>query len=131
TSAARFESTRGRILAKPLNFLEETRTMPTLVPYRTRHAVLGALACLAVLTPVRALRAQETRARARALGVKPGIFQPGPLDGITDVHGVLVGQVTITHGDSVHTGVTAILPHAGNMFFDRVPAAVYVGNAFG
>ncbi|HEX5179786.1 MAG TPA: P1 family peptidase [Gemmatimonadaceae bacterium] len=69
--------------------------------------------------------------RARALGVKPGIFQPGPLDGITDVGGVLVGQVTIVQGDSVHTGITAILPHAGNMFFDRVPAAVYVGNAFG
>ena len=89
------------------------------------------VALLATLAFARAPHAQEPRVRARALGVKPGIFQPGPLDGITDVRGVLVGQVTIVQGDSVHTGVTAILPHAGNMFLDRVPAAVYVGNAFG
>jgi D-aminopeptidase len=53
------------------------------------------------------------------------------LNGITDVAGVLVGQATVTAGDSVHTGVTAILPHGGNLFFDRVPAAIHVGNAFG
>ena len=75
--------------------------------------------------------AQGDRARARDLGVKPGIFQPGANNAITDVGGVLVGQTTIVSGDSIHTGVTAILPHAGNMFFDRVPAAVHVGNAFG
>jgi D-aminopeptidase len=90
-----------------------------------------AAAVLAALALVHSIHAQEARARARALGVKPGIFQPGPLDAITDVNGVLVGQVTIAQGDSVHTGVTAILPHGGNMFLDRVPAAVYVGNAFG
>lgn len=108
--------------------------MPALLPRRPRHAaraLVGAIACLATIAPAHALHAQEARVRARALGVKPGIFQPGPLDGITDVHGVLVGQVTITQGDSVHTGITAILPHAGNLFLDRVPAAVYVGNAFG
>jgi D-aminopeptidase len=77
------------------------------------------------------LIAQEPRVRARALGVAPGIFTPGANNAITDVAGVLVGQATVTAGDSVHTGVTAILPHAGNMFFDRVPAAVFVGNAFG
>jgi len=76
-------------------------------------------------------RAQQPRVRARALGVAPGIFTPGANNAITDVTGVLVGQTTVTGGDSVHTGVTAILPHAGNMFFDRVPAAVFVGNAFG
>lgn len=69
--------------------------------------------------------------RARDLGVAPGIFRPGPLNGITDVAGVIVGQETVVLGDSVHTGVTAILPHAGNLFFDRVPAAIHVGNAFG
>ncbi|HTL95140.1 MAG TPA: P1 family peptidase [Gemmatimonadaceae bacterium] len=108
--------------------------MHALLPSRPPHAalaVVGAIACLAAMAHSHALRAQQTRARARAIGVKPGIFQPGPLDAITDVRGVLVGQVTITQGDSVHTGVTAILPHAGNMFLDRVPAAVYVGNAFG
>ena len=75
--------------------------------------------------------AQSGRVRARELGVAPGIFSPGPLNAITDVAGVKVGQTTITSGDSIHTGVTAILPHAGNLFFDRVPAAVHIGNAFG
>jgi len=75
--------------------------------------------------------AQSGRARARDLGVAPGIFSPGPLNAITDVSGVKVGQTTITSGDSIHTGITAILPHGGNLFGDRVPAAVHVGNAFG
>ncbi|HEY2066230.1 MAG TPA: P1 family peptidase, partial [Gemmatimonadaceae bacterium] len=69
--------------------------------------------------------------RARDLGVAPGIFSPGAQNAITDVAGVRVGQTTIVSGDSIHTGVTAILPHGGNLFFDRVPAAVHVGNAFG
>jgi D-aminopeptidase len=89
------------------------------------------LVCLAVVSVADALGAQEPRARARALGVAPGIFTPGSQNAITDVAGVLVGQSTVIGGDSVHTGVTAILPHSGNMFFDRVPAAVFVGNAFG
>jgi D-aminopeptidase len=86
---------------------------------------------LAAVTTTGVLNAQEHRARARALGVAPGIFAPGKFNAITDVSGVLVGQSTVIAGDSVHTGVTAILPHSGNMFFDRVPAAVFVGNAFG
>ena len=77
------------------------------------------------------IHAQDTRVRARELGVAPGIFRPGPLDAITDVAGVLVGHATVVAGDSIHTGVTAILPHAGNLFVDRVPAAIHVGNAFG
>jgi D-aminopeptidase len=76
-------------------------------------------------------RSQQQRVRARELGVAPGVFTPGSKNAITDVAGVLVGQATIIRGDSVHTGITAILPHAGNMFFDRVPAAIFVGNAFG
>ena len=75
--------------------------------------------------------ANAQRARARELGVKPGIFTPGQANAITDVAGVRVGHATIVAGDSIHTGVTAILPHGGNLFFDRVPAAVFVGNAFG
>ena len=55
----------------------------------------------------------------------------GPLDAITDVAGVRVGQVTVTAGDSINTGVTAILAHGGNLFRDKVPAAVAVGNGFG
>jgi len=73
----------------------------------------------------------QTRPRARELGVAPGIFPPGPLNSITDVAGVLVGQVTVIEGDSVRTGITAILPHSGNIFLQRVPAAIVVGNGFG
>lgn len=71
------------------------------------------------------------RPRARDLGIHPGIYPPGPLNAITDLAGVQVGQVTIVRGDDVRTGVTAILPHAGNMFQDKVAASVYVSNAFG
>jgi D-aminopeptidase len=71
------------------------------------------------------------RVRARELGVKPGVFQPGKYNAITDVAGVKVGQTTVIEGDSVRTGVTAILPHGGNLFTDRVPAALHVGNGFG
>jgi D-aminopeptidase len=76
------------------------------------------------------LSAQE-RARARDLGVAPGIFPTGQWNAITDVPGVRVGQVTVTEGDSVRTGITAILPHDGNLFRERVPAALHVGNGFG
>ena len=86
--------------------------------------------CLAAMTVASTLGAQ-TRARARDLGVAPGIFPPGVNNAITDVAGVKVGHATIVSGDSIHTGVTAILPHDGNVFFDRVPAAVHIGNAFG
>ena len=71
------------------------------------------------------------RARARTLGVAPGIFRPGNANAITDVAGVRVGHATVIVGDSVRTGVTAILPHEGNAFLDRVPAAMHVGNGFG
>ncbi|WP_437677808.1 P1 family peptidase [Sorangium sp. So ce131] len=69
--------------------------------------------------------------RARDLGVAPGIFDPGPLNAITDVGGVRVGHATLIEGDSIRTGVTAVLPHGGNLYLDRVPAAIHVGNGFG
>ena len=71
------------------------------------------------------------RPRARDLGIAPGRLPPGPLNAITDVHGVRVGQTTIADGDRVRTGVTAILPHGGNLFQTKVAGAVFVGNAFG
>jgi D-aminopeptidase len=74
---------------------------------------------------------QPVRPRARDAGIVIGVFQPGPLNAITDVAGVRVGHATVVHGDSVHTGVTAILPHGGNLFRDRVPAALFAFNAFG
>ncbi len=71
------------------------------------------------------------RPRARDLGVAPGTFPTGSLNAITDVAGVRVGQTTIVQGNNVRTGVTAILPHQGNLFQEKVPGAVFVGNAFG
>jgi D-aminopeptidase len=75
--------------------------------------------------------AGQQAARARALGIVPGTLPPGQNNAITDVMGVRVGQTTVRLGDSVRTGVTAILPHGGNLFLDRVPAAIHVGNGFG
>jgi D-aminopeptidase len=69
--------------------------------------------------------------RARELGIAPGVLKPGPLNAITDVAGVAVGHFTLWQGDTIRTGVTAILPHSGNLFQQKVPAAVFVGNAFG
>lgn len=73
----------------------------------------------------------QERQRARDLGIKPGILTPGPLNAITDVAGVKVGHRTMIEGDDIRTGVTMILPHEGDLFRSRVPAAVYVGNGFG
>lgn len=73
----------------------------------------------------------EERPRAREFGIKTGILNPGPLNAITDVEGVLVGQLTLTKGDNVRTGVTVILPHPGNVFQHKVPAAVYAANGYG
>ena len=90
------------------------------------------IALLALAAPLVApeLTAQG-RVRARELGVAPGIFAPGTHNAITDVAGVRVGQVTLAEGDRVRTGVTAILPHEGNAYLSRVPAALHVGNGFG
>lgn len=75
--------------------------------------------------------AQPHRPRARDLGLAPGVFPTGPSNGITDVAGVRVGQVTLIEGDDVRTGVTAIVPAPGNLFQTKVPGAIFVGNAFG
>jgi D-aminopeptidase len=73
----------------------------------------------------------ENRPRARDLGIIVGILPTGPLNAITDVDGVLVGHTTLIRGDNVRTGVTAILPHNGNLFREKVPGAVFIGNGFG
>jgi D-aminopeptidase len=73
----------------------------------------------------------ENRPRVRDLGVEVGVLPPGPMNAITDVAGVKVGQTTLIRGDNIRTGVTAILPHAGNLYKDRVPGAVFLGNAYG
>src|SRR5688500_18776658 len=74
---------------------------------------------------------QNDRVRLRTLGIAPGHFEPGPLNAITDVAGVLVGHVTCVEGDRTRTGATAILAHAGNLFQDKVPAGLAVFNGFG
>ncbi len=91
------------------------------------------LTTLLLLLPIRGVAqgSPPPHARARALGVIPGTLDPGAGNSITDVAGVRVGQTTVVRGDSVHTGVTAVLPHPGNLFLDRVPAAIVVGNGFG
>jgi D-aminopeptidase len=87
---------------------------------------------LCFLSFVVAISPQEVaRPRARDLGLKIGIIPTGPQNAITDVPGVLVGHTTIIRGDNIRTGVTAILPHNGNLFKEKVPGAVYVGNGFG
>jgi D-aminopeptidase len=73
----------------------------------------------------------QDRPRARDLGIEPGAGKPGPLNAITDVAGVRVGHTTVSSGENVRTGVTAILPHEGNLFREKVAGAVFVGNAFG
>ena len=73
----------------------------------------------------------NARPRASDLGLKVGILPTGPLDAITDVAGVEVGQTTIIRGDNIRTGVTAVLPHSGNLYREKVPVAIFVGNGFG
>ena len=94
------------------------------------HRILAALAA-GLLAASLALGQGDARPRARDIGLAPGVLDPGPQNAITDVPGVQVGQVTITEGDHIRTGVTAILPHAGNIFQDKVPGAIHIGNAFG
>lgn len=88
---------------------------------------------MALLTSQPAADSQSPteRPRAREAGVIVGSLPTGPLNAITDVAGVRVGHTTVVEDDAVHTGVTAILPHGGNVFLERVPAAIYVGNGFG
>src|SRR5699024_5522312 len=76
-----------------------------------------------------ALQAQDKN--LRQYGIEVGVLPEGSSNSITDVDGVMVGHQTIIRGDNIRTGVTAILPHAGNIFQQKVPAAVYVGNGFG
>ncbi len=92
---------------------------------------MRAIAVGAMLAVSAYVQSSDGRPRARDLGIAPGALTPGPLNAITDVAGVRVGHTTIVEGDTVRTGVTAILPHAGNLFQEKVAGAVFVGNAFG
>ena len=84
-----------------------------------------------MLVALAAAQPNPSRPRARDIGIAPGAGSPGPLNAITDVAGVTVGHTTLVSGDTVRTGVTVVLPHSGNLFREKVPGAVFVGNAFG
>ena len=100
-------------------------------------ATLALILCLAGATceaatpsPTRCIK-ESDHVRARDLGIAPGVLPPGPLNAITDVQGVLVGHATVVSGNTVHTGATAILPHGGNLYQNKVPAGVVVFNGYG
>lgn len=92
--------------------------------------VVAGLASVAMLTQVRP-DMEKKRARARELGVVIGILPSGPNNAITDVPGVRIGHQTLNRGEAIRTGVTAVVPHSGNLFREKVPAAIFVGNGFG
>lgn len=93
-----------------------------------RWVTAGLLVSITLAVPA---QAQELRPRARDVGITIGILDPGPLNAITDVEGVRVGHTTVVEGDSIRTGVTAILPHGGDLFADKVSGAIVVRNGFG
>src|SRR5690349_9514449 len=93
--------------------------------------ILSLLAAASLVLPVYAQSNQASRPRARDVGLTIGVLPSGPLNAITDVSGVAIGHTTIIKGDHIRTGVTAILPHGGNLFQEKVPGAVFVGNGFG
>ena len=97
--------------------------------FRVSHSALRTLLLLSFAAWP--LPSQTPRPRARDIGIVVGVLPPGPLNAITDVAGVRVGHTTVARGDSINTGVTAILPPGVNVFRDKVLAAVVVGNAFG
>lgn len=86
---------------------------------------------LSVVVAADSVLGQESRPRARDLGIVTGVFEPGPNNAITDVRGVRVGHTTVIEEPDVRTGVTAIVPHSGNAYVSRVPAALHVGNGYG
>ena len=90
-----------------------------------------AIAALALVFAANSTDASAQKKTLREHGFPIGIFETGKNNAITDVPGVTVGQVTCIEGDSIRTGVTAIIPHQGNIFRNKIPAAIYAGNGFG
>jgi D-aminopeptidase len=105
----------------------DSRTVAEVSPVRLcDYAAMRLFLALVLLAEV-----ASARPRAREAGLAPGILSPGPLNAITDVAGVQVGQTTLIRGENIRTGVTVVLPHNGNLFREKVPAAVFTGNGFG
>lgn len=123
TEGSRLESSAAQI----------TQAVSDSTPIRTLIAaavVLSAAGCVVRAQTTDAPR-QADRPRARDIGLAIGVLAAGPLNAITDVEGVCVGHRTLITGDDVRTGLTVIVPHGGNIFQQKVPAAVCVGNGFG
>jgi len=91
-----------------------------------RSIFIGSFLLISLCAPL-----QSQNGRVRDMGIDPGVLPPGQNNAITDVPGVKVGHYTLIEGDSIRTGVTAILPHAGNIFQSKVPAGIFIGNGFG
>ena len=108
----------------------ETPKLPYAMPMIHRLFVVTTILVAGTCTAAQTTP-PEVRLRAPELGIKVGVLPAGPLDAITDVEGVEVGHTTIIRGQDIRTGVTAILPHAGNLYREKVPGAISVGNAFG
>ncbi|NNE67621.1 MAG: S58 family peptidase, partial [Pyrinomonadaceae bacterium] len=107
---------------------------PGLADFRSSRIETQFLAFSILLLTLSLLTAtanSQSRPRARDIGLSPGVLATGKLNAITDVEGVRVGHTTIIKGENIRTGVTAILPHGGNMFQQKVPAAIFAGNGFG
>ena len=98
---------------------------------KTMSKIFTTMAVFLVTASIAQTSAPSARPRARDLGLKIGVLPAGPLDAITDVAGVAVGHTTIIRSDDIRTGVTAVLPHPGNLYREKVPGAVFVGNGFG
>lgn len=100
-------------------------------PITVERIARGAVAILLLASAAGTIEAASARPRASELGIKVGVLSAGPLDAITDVAGVSVGQTTLVRGDNIRTGVTAVVPHPGNLYRDKVPGAIAVGNGYG
>ena len=108
-----------------------THSAPLHPPTLTRRTLATTATFLAISIAFAQSTAPTTRPRSSDLGLRIGVLPPGPLDAITDVVGVRVGHTTIIQGNDIRTGVTAIVPHPGNLYREKVPGAVFIGNAFG
>src|ERR1044071_9947660 len=104
---------------------------PRIVSRMALASLAFTLLLSALMKPETTSAQKDQRPRARDAGVLVGVLPPGQLNAITDVPGVMVGHSTIVRDANIRTGVTAILPHGGNLFRDKVPGAVFVGNGFG
>src|SRR5262249_31126716 len=119
----------GRPISSLANFNQSNRQAETRRTMRKPGPGMALLSAVCLLSS--ALTIAQVRPRARQLGIAPGIYATGQLNAITDVVGVRVGHTTLIEGDDVRTGVTAVVPHGGNLFQEKVAGAVFVGNAFG